>query len=59
VLSVEHRHIPEGKDALIAYMEQQNYSAITELNDKVKNEPLDVIFALNTFIPHLNLNYFS
>jgi len=54
VISVEHRHIPEGKESLISYMKDQNYTLIGEVKDVV-GDPLDVIFAHHNALSMLDL----
>jgi len=54
VISVEFKHIPQGKDALISLMETKNYSVVSEINNYQGN-PVDLIFVKEEIKSLLNL----
>ena len=48
IISVEHRHVPEGKDAVVNYMNASGYHLYRETKDK-DGTPNDVIFVRKDF----------
>ena len=46
MMSVEHRHVPEGREAVVQYMMRSGYTVVADTPDNGGN-PSDVIFVRN------------